>query len=101
MPRKHSFDSKCLDLARYFYPHASEPALCDLAQQLQVVVEDANLDAPVPETTWCPLGPTTHSEMIKRAEGCPGCGTETRESRRGKAGTHTEENPCPHALALQ
>lgn len=40
---KHSFDEKCLDLARYFYPNAEELELRDLAQLLQDTVESANI----------------------------------------------------------
>lgn len=34
------FDERCLDLARYFYPHESDDNLRPLAQQLQDAVED-------------------------------------------------------------
>lgn len=45
-PRKHSFDSKCLDLARYFYPAATEDRLHDLAQRLQDQVESEDIEQP-------------------------------------------------------
>lgn len=51
MPHKHSFDSKCLDLARYFYPHAADHWLRDLAQQFQDIAESAeDIQSTAPET---------------------------------------------------
>lgn len=38
---KHCFDSKCLELAEYFYPHATREWLSNLAQQFQDVAESA------------------------------------------------------------
>ena len=38
---KHCFDERCLDLARYFYPHAADHWLRDLAQQFQDIAECA------------------------------------------------------------
>ena len=48
--RQFSFDSKCLDLARHFFPDYSEQVLCMIAQGLQDVVENHSL-----EHSWnCP-----------------------------------------------
>ena len=46
MPAKHCFDEKCLDLARYFYPNATVDRLRDLAQRLQDVIEDEDIEEP-------------------------------------------------------
>lgn len=36
---KYSYDLKCIELARYFYPNISEDGLRDLAQQFQDAAE--------------------------------------------------------------
>lgn len=45
-----SFDEKCLELARHFYPNAPELDLWGLAQRLQDVVEAEDIEQPTPET---------------------------------------------------
>lgn len=39
MAVEYSFDEKCLDLARHFFPDAVEPFLKDVAQLLQDTIE--------------------------------------------------------------
>jgi hypothetical protein len=41
MANKHCFDSKCLELAEHFYPHATREWLANLAQQFQDAAENA------------------------------------------------------------
>lgn len=55
---KHSFDSKCRDLAEYFYPDWDAAALDDLAQDIQTLVEDATIKPPPkpePRPGFCAL----------------------------------------------
>ena len=40
MKKQYSFDTKCYDLARRFYPEATEAQANALAQQLQDCAED-------------------------------------------------------------
>lgn len=44
---KHSFDTKCRELAEYFYPDWDAEALDDLAQDIQTLVEDATIKPPL------------------------------------------------------
>ena len=39
MSRKHSFDPRCLEMAKYFYPDVDEESLNCLAQDIQDAVE--------------------------------------------------------------
>jgi len=43
------YDEKCYELAKYFYPEASEDKLDDLAQQIQDIIEDFDPDYEEPE----------------------------------------------------
>ena len=48
--REFSFDSRCLDLARLFFPDYSEQVLCLIPQEVQDVIESNSL-----EHSWnCP-----------------------------------------------
>lgn len=82
---KPSFDSKCLDLARHFYPEATDDDLRALAVSFQGVAEDFPLTLQV-TCARCGAHGTSMTFMVEEGDEweCPPCWERCEAQERGK-----------------